>query len=82
MQEVAGSRRGVAVADPRQVLALLLFPLSTPYGGGGVLAGWQAGRLAGCPFISTLHTGGVGEGGGVEVVGAQLGKTSTPDGQL
>jgi hypothetical protein len=68
MREAAGSRRGeamVAVADPRQVLALLLSPLSTPYGGGGVLAGWRAGRLASCPFISTLHTGGgVGGGGG------------------
>jgi hypothetical protein len=89
MREAAGSRRGVAVvavADRRQVLALLLSPLSLPHmgeGGGGVLAGWWAGRLAGFPFISTLHTGGgVREGGGVEVVGAQLGKTSTPDGGL
>jgi hypothetical protein len=34
MREAAGSRRGVAVvaiADPRQVLVLLLSPLSTPY---------------------------------------------------
>jgi hypothetical protein len=49
MREAAGSRRGeamVALADPRQVSALLLSLLSTPCGGGGVLAGWRAGRLA------------------------------------
>jgi hypothetical protein len=39
----------VAVADPSQVFALLIAPLSTPYEGGGGgkgrLAGWQTGQL-------------------------------------
>ncbi len=78
MREAAGSREGVtvlAVADPRQVLALLLAPLSTPYGGGGVLAGWPAAPS------SQLFTQ-EGEWGDGVVVGAQLDRTSTPDGGL
>jgi hypothetical protein len=48
MKEAAGSREEVAmvaVADPRQIFALLMAPLSTPYeggGGGGRLADWPA----------------------------------------
>jgi hypothetical protein len=66
---------------PREVFALLLAPLSAPYGGGGMVAGWSAGKLVGRLFISTLHTGG-GVGVGVVVVGAQLEKTSAPYGGL
>jgi hypothetical protein len=49
MREAAGSRRGEAMvveAIPRLVSALLLSPLSTPCGGVGRLAGWQAGQLS------------------------------------
>jgi hypothetical protein len=77
MQEAAESREGVVViADPRQVLALLLAPLSAPYGGGRVEAGWQAGRLVGCHFILPRHTrGGVGRKGGM---GSAAGKYVHP----
>ncbi len=47
MREAAGSREGVgvvAVAGPSQVFELLLAPLSTPYGGGRIVAGWRAKR--------------------------------------
>ncbi len=79
MREAAGSRGGVvvvAVADPRQVFVLLLSPRSTPYGGGGC---WQAGRLAGwrqTPSSQPFTQEGEWEKRGVELVGAQLRKTS------
>jgi hypothetical protein len=74
-REAAGSRERVAVvvvADPRQVLVPLLAPLSTPYGGGGVVAGWLATPSSG-PFTQER------EWGEELVVGAQLDRTFTPD---
>ncbi len=68
----------VVVADPRQVSMLwLMGPLSTPYGGVGVVAG---GRLAGwlaVPSSPPFTGGGVGEG---VVAGVQLGNTARPRG--
>ncbi len=63
------------VADSRKVSTLLLMgPLSTPYGGVGVVA---RGRLAGCPLISaSSQEGRWGEG---VVAGAQLGNMTRPD---
>ncbi len=70
----------MAVANLRQVLVLLLSPLSTSYGGGGCC--WQAGGLAGWPADPSSQPFTQEGEWGVEVVGAQLGKTSTHDGGL